>query len=146
MCYRKGTMVQLADGSLRRVEEMTTNDFLSSVEATPDLAVDESRVIRIQEKGANPGHAFITLEVGRKKKHFTVETPLEHPFFVYNRGWCSCSPDRTSNRYGLTVRKLKVGDSCMSLTKATAVSSSLIGGGGGSVASRIVNINNNLVK
>ena len=46
----------------------------------------------------------------------TVEATLEHPFFVFGQGWSSCSPDRTSTRYGLVCHRLIVGDVCISLT------------------------------
>jgi len=41
---------------------------------------------------------------------------LEHPFYVVERGWSSCSPDRTMSRYGLPCHRLTVGDRCISLT------------------------------
>lgn len=40
---------------------------------------------------------------------------MEHPFFVYGRGWASCRPERTLARYGLRVQRLQVGDVCVSL-------------------------------
>ena len=116
LCYKRGTMIELADGNLRRVEDMQTQDFLTCVESTPDLAVDVSQVVRIDDRGN--GNAYITLAVGKKKTNFLVETPLEHPFFVYHKGWSSCSPPLTLSRYGLQTRRLQVGDSCVSLTKS----------------------------
>ena len=53
---------------------------------------------------------FVVLQV-------TVEATLEHPFFVFGQGWSSCSPERTSQRYGLQCHKLSVGDVCISLTQ-----------------------------
>ena len=46
----------------------------------------------------------------------TVEADLEHPFFVFGRGWSSASPNRTLARYNLQCNELKVGDVCISLT------------------------------
>ena len=40
---------------------------------------------------------------------------MEHPFFVYDRGWCSFSPARTSQRYDLPCEQLNIGDRCVSL-------------------------------
>lgn len=42
---------------------------------------------------------------------------MEHPFFVYNQGWSSYSPERTRLRYGLTCHQLRVGNCCISLTQ-----------------------------
>ena len=52
----------------------------------------------------------------------TVEATVEHPFFVFGRGWSSCSPERTRMRYGLHCFKLVVGDICISLTQGQSSS------------------------
>lgn len=44
-----------------------------------------------------------------------LESTVDHPFFVYGRGWASCKPERTLVRYGLRVQRLQVGDLCVSL-------------------------------
>ncbi len=46
----------------------------------------------------------------------TVEADVEHPFFVFGKGWSSAAPEKTMNRYKLPCRQLKVGDECVSLT------------------------------
>lgn len=46
----------------------------------------------------------------------TVEAIVDHPFFVFNRGWSSCCPSKTLDRYGLPCHQLTVGDICISLT------------------------------
>lgn len=51
-----------------------------------------------------------------------MEATLEHPFFVYDRGWSSVSPERTLAYYKLRCSQLRVNDRCISLTfKAGAV-------------------------
>lgn len=55
----------------------------------------------------------------------TVEATLEHPFFVYSRGWASCSPQRTYEHYGLRCEQLAVGDVCVSLTNRLPLPSSV---------------------
>ena len=47
---------------------------------------------------------------------------MEHPFFVFGRGWSSCSPERTRQRYGLHCFRLVVGDICISLTQGQSSS------------------------
>lgn len=51
-----------------------------------------------------------------------IEVPTEHPFFVYHRGWSSWNPQRTYEKFGLKCRKLKIGDSCISLSKKPQLS------------------------
>ncbi|KAK2176034.1 hypothetical protein NP493_689g01009 [Ridgeia piscesae] len=46
---------------------------------------------------------------------------LEHPFFVFGRGWSSCSPQRTMQYYSLQCHQLQVGDICISLTHKDTV-------------------------
>lgn len=46
-----------------------------------------------------------------------IEVPTEHPFFDLNNGWSSWNPQRTYDKFGLICRKLKVGDTCISLIR-----------------------------
>lgn len=41
---------------------------------------------------------------------------MEYPFFVQDRGWSSCCPQKTTQLYGLTCRQLIEGDVCLALT------------------------------
>ena len=47
----------------------------------------------------------------------SVEAALEHPFFVFDRGWSSCTPAKTDLRFGLQCHQLNIGDRCISLTQ-----------------------------
>lgn len=49
-----------------------------------------------------------------------IEVPIEHPFFVFHRGWSSWNPQRTYDKFGLKCRKLKIGDTCISLIRRRA--------------------------
>ena len=46
-----------------------------------------------------------------------IEVPIEHPFFVFHRGWSSWNPQKTYDKFGLKCRKLKIGDTCISLIR-----------------------------
>lgn len=46
-----------------------------------------------------------------------IEVPIERPFFVYHRGWSSWNPQKTYDKFGLKCRKLKIGDTCISLIR-----------------------------
>lgn len=41
---------------------------------------------------------------------------MEYPFFVQDRGWSSCCPQRTTQLYSLPCRQLTEGDVCLALT------------------------------
>lgn len=45
---------------------------------------------------------------------------MEYPFFVQDRGWSSCCPQRTTQLYGLPCRQLTEGDVCLALTPTPA--------------------------
>ncbi|XP_067004337.2 ataxin-1 [Anabrus simplex] len=113
--FTKGSLIQLASGELRRVEDMRTEDFVSSAEKSPALRLDPSTVVRI-EQDETRGTATLTLSYGETRTQVEFESSLEHPFFVYGQGWASCSPERTLQCYGLKCHRLQVGDICISLT------------------------------
>ncbi|RWS28804.1 ataxin-1-like protein [Leptotrombidium deliense] len=124
-CFRKGSYISLADGTVKRVEEMSTQDFVNGASQTPDLKIDSSIVVEMREKIAGFSMS-ITFCVGKRKQKYTVEAPLEHPFYVYNQGWASCSPPKSLQRYGLNCKQLKVDDVCISLAKNISKGSSIL--------------------
>ncbi|XP_050399361.1 ataxin-1 isoform X2 [Patella vulgata] len=113
--FMRGSVIQLANNKLKRVEDLETSDFVQSAEISSDLKIDSSTVIRIDEH-VNRGTAILGFSVGEHKVKVTVEATLEHPFFVFGQGWSSCCPARTSQRYGLDCQKLTINDVCISLT------------------------------
>lgn len=117
--FIKGSIIQLANGDLKRVEDLQTNDFIHSAEISADLKIDSSTVVRTDEN-VDLGTTILSFLVGENKVQVTVEATLEHPFFVFGKGWSSCCPQRTIKRYGLDCHKLSVGDVCISLTHKEA--------------------------
>ncbi|XP_045450922.1 ataxin-1-like [Melitaea cinxia] len=110
--FCRGALIKLEDGTLRRVEEMRTEDFVMSAERTGDLALTQCTLLRLDERG---DRLALTLTYDRNRSQVELESTVEHPFFVYGRGWASCKPERTLARYGLRVQRLQVGDVCVSL-------------------------------
>ena len=45
--FMKGSVIQLADGKLRRVEDLCTDDFVKSADVSPDLCLDTSTVVNL---------------------------------------------------------------------------------------------------
>ncbi|XP_049874289.1 ataxin-1 isoform X2 [Pectinophora gossypiella] len=110
--FCRGALIRLEDGSLRRVEEMRTEDFVMSADRNGDLALTQCTLLRIEERG---DRLALTLTYDRNRSQVELESTVEHPFFVYGRGWASYKPERTMARYGLRVQRLQVGDVCVSL-------------------------------
>jgi hypothetical protein len=64
--FTKGSLIQLASGELRKIEDMRTEDFVSSAENSPELRLAESTVVRIEENPAT-GTATITLSYNQRR-------------------------------------------------------------------------------
>ncbi|XP_001950618.2 serine/threonine-protein kinase pakB isoform X2 [Acyrthosiphon pisum] len=150
--FTKGSLIRLANGNIKKVEDMRTEDFLNSVENSDLHRIDPSTVVRIEPvtDSAVKGNIKITLSYGdqrnqqigsdnkktnsvatiaaatSKSHQVEMESGAEHPYFVFGRGWASWSPAKTLAKYGLTCQRLQVGDVCVSLTKrSSAVASDL---------------------
>ncbi|XP_021343823.1 ataxin-1-like isoform X2 [Mizuhopecten yessoensis] len=113
--FMKGSIIQLANGELKRVEDLQTDDFGQSADISSDLKIDSSTVVRMEEK-CDRSTVVLGFVVGEHRVQVTVEATVEHPFFVFGQGWSSCDPDKTLERYGLECHRLSVGDICISLT------------------------------
>uniref|UniRef100_A0A1B6EKJ1 AXH domain-containing protein n=1 Tax=Cuerna arida TaxID=1464854 RepID=A0A1B6EKJ1_9HEMI len=121
--FNKGSLIQLASGELRKVEDMRTEDFVSSAEKSPALRLDPSTVVRIDNSTAAKGFNLLTLSYGENRNQVEFESALGHPYFVYGQGWASCDPEKTLSLYGLRCHQLQVGDICISLSPRTTSSS-----------------------
>lgn len=113
--FMRGSIIQLADGELKRVEDLKTEDFIQSAEVSGDLKIDSSTVERI-DCSHTPDVVIIQFSVGEHKAQVRVEVLVEYPFFVFGQGWSSCCPDKTTQLLELSCAKLAVGDVCISLT------------------------------
>lgn len=111
--FVKGARIQLGNGEIKAVEELTEEDFQNSTSLSSDLKLDSSLLVKIEIFEATK-KAFLCCLVGSEK--ITIEAPLEHPFFVYHKGWCSVDPQLSLQRYKLSCKHLAVGDRCASLT------------------------------
>ncbi|XP_025836433.1 pollen-specific leucine-rich repeat extensin-like protein 2 isoform X2 [Agrilus planipennis] len=113
--FVKGALIQLANGTLRRIEEMQTEDFVQSAEKSAELRLADSTVVKIEET-PSAGTVTIKLSYNQRRAQVEFESAAEHPFFVYGRGWASFAPERTLQVFGLKVHRLQVGDVLISLT------------------------------
>lgn len=51
--FTKGSLIELANGELRRVEDMRTEDFISSSSKNPDLQLADTTVVKILPQANN---------------------------------------------------------------------------------------------
>uniref|UniRef100_A0A1I8N925 AXH domain-containing protein n=1 Tax=Musca domestica TaxID=7370 RepID=A0A1I8N925_MUSDO len=116
--FKKGTYIELANGALRRVEDMRTEDFIQCADRSPQHQLAESTVVKISTSSQQPV-ATITFSYDRNRSKVDMEVSVDHPFFVYGQGWASCNPEMSMQVFGLKCQRLQVGDICISLTKRT---------------------------
>lgn len=64
--FMRGSIIQLADGELKRVEDLKTEDFIQSAEISNELKIDSSTVERI-DTGQSPNAVVIQFSVGELK-------------------------------------------------------------------------------
>lgn len=64
--FMKGSIIQLANGELKKVEDLKTEDFIQSAEISSDLKIDSSTVERIDDSHT-PGIAMIQFAVGEHR-------------------------------------------------------------------------------
>lgn len=64
--FTKGSIIQLADGELKRVEDLKTEDFIQSAEISNELKIDSSTVERI-DSSHTPNFAIIQFAVGEHR-------------------------------------------------------------------------------
>lgn len=70
--FTKGSLIRLANGNIKKVEDMRTEDFLNSVENSDLHRIDPSTVVRIEPVTDSPtvkGNIKITLSYGDQRNH-----------------------------------------------------------------------------
>ncbi|PAV91895.1 hypothetical protein WR25_21868 [Diploscapter pachys] len=112
--FMRGTMIKLANGKMKRVEQLSSDDFLSSAAISRNVIVNASIVCNIVQ-GTNL--VRIHFEVGESRYKTTLDVQKEYPFFVLGKGWSSGDPTMTYDRYGIEAQSLNVGDVCIVLTR-----------------------------
>lgn len=74
--FMRGSIIQLADGELKRVEDLKTEDFIQSAEVSGDLKIDSSTVERI-DCSQTPDVVVIQFSVGEHKAQVRTGLPPE---------------------------------------------------------------------
>ncbi|KAE8293673.1 Ataxin-1 Spinocerebellar ataxia type 1 protein [Larimichthys crocea] len=113
--FTKGSLIELASGRLKRVEELRTEDFLRSADTSPEFHLSTCTVLQISPSSAQ-GFSHLQVHLTDLNTQELLKVLVEYPFFVQDRGWSSCSPQKTSQLYGLSCRQLMEGDVCLALT------------------------------
>ncbi|KAK5894931.1 hypothetical protein CesoFtcFv8_011573 [Champsocephalus esox] len=113
--FTKGSLIELASGRLKQVEELRTEDFLRSADTSPEFHLSTCTVLLISPSSTQ-GFSHLQVHLTDRNTQELLKVLVEYPFFVQDRGWSSCCPQRTSQLYGLPCRQLMEGDVCLALT------------------------------
>ncbi|XP_027871418.1 genetic suppressor element 1 [Xiphophorus couchianus] len=113
--FTKGSLIELASGRLKRVEELRTEDFLRSADTSPEFHLSTCTVLVISPSSTQ-GFSHLQVHLTDRNSQELLQVLVEYPFFVQDLGWSSCSPQRTTQLYGLPCRQLSEGDVCLALT------------------------------
>ncbi|MED6286988.1 hypothetical protein CHARACLAT_011868 [Characodon lateralis] len=65
--FIKGSIIQLADGELKHVEDLKTEDFIQSADISSELKIDSSTVERIEGSHTSPNFAVVQFSVGEHR-------------------------------------------------------------------------------
>ncbi|XP_037304411.2 ataxin-1-like isoform X1 [Pungitius pungitius] len=115
-----GSLIELGDGRLRKVEHLQTEDFLLGSLACPDLRLSCCTVQSISPSASSSSISRLLILLHDQQSQELVDVYAEYPFFVREAGWSSCSPQKTARLCGLTCRQLSAGDVCLALTPVSA--------------------------
>ncbi|XP_018612051.2 uncharacterized protein LOC108936893 [Scleropages formosus] len=113
--FTKGSLIELSGGHLRRVEDLQTEDFLLCANTSPEFHLSFCTILSISPS-STPGFSNLQVLLADRNTQELLKVLVEYPFFVRDRGWSSCCPQRTAQLYGLHCRQLSEGDVCLALT------------------------------
>lgn len=103
--FIKGSIIQLANGELKRVEDLKTEDFIQSAEISSELKIDSSTVERIDASHASP-FAVVQFSVGEHRAQVssvrrarTVSEFVEYIFYNLQQPSRTCSVATTTAQH-----------------------------------------------
>ncbi|CAG7693771.1 unnamed protein product [Allacma fusca] len=118
--FHRGSLTQLPNGDLKRVEDLSVEDFFTAAEFLSDsISIINCTVISIH-LDTNNSLCKVILTMGSHNQQVIVETSAEQPFYVIGRGWSSSAPAKTEQRLQLRCTPLCVGDVCITLRRNVA--------------------------
>lgn len=112
--FMRGTQLHVANGDVKKVEDLSSDDFLKCAAESDDVIVNASIVREIR---INSGSVTIVFETGLERQRVPLKCQIEHPFFVLGKGWSSCNPRKSGENYGLDCQLLEIGNVCVVLTR-----------------------------
>lgn len=79
--FLAGSLIQLATGGVKKVEEMKTEDFICSADNNPELRLEESTVVKIDENRTT-GNINVTLSYNQRRMQVNIFSKFLCYFFA----------------------------------------------------------------
>lgn len=108
-CFAKGSKIQLADYSFKKIEDLTIGDSITCI----DLDTKQIKAARI-EKTEKVYHRDLVKY--KFKSGLEITATLDHPFRLENNIWGSLLPEKSKQYIGFNnCRKINIGDFFLSV-------------------------------
>ena len=108
--------VQSTPTNLKKVQDLSTEDFIKASNNSPDTYADLAKLVQIiVESETNSAKLIFTIQ--HVEANVTLVCDDDHPFYVFCSGWSSLSPLLTKVKYSLSCKTLTVGDFCLVLRR-----------------------------
>ncbi len=110
VCFLPGTMITLADGSKKAIEDVKVGEYvLSYNEASGELV--SSQVTKLDEKQKD---YYYIIEFSDKSQ---IEVTDNHPFYTLEKGWASINPKATyEENPSINAKQMNIGDNVKTST------------------------------
>jgi len=104
-CFVAGTLITLADGSVKKIENVQAGDIVSTFDLITG-AIIENTVNAVLSKTVSS-----TVEY-KLSNGETVRCTVDHPIYVQSKGWCSFDFTLSNQAYSLEqeVKQVELGD------------------------------------
>lgn len=107
LCFEGSTQVMTVDG-LKPIKDVRCGTIVSSYDLeNKSIYLD---IVTITAKSLHSICSIITFEDGS-----SIASTVDHPFYVFGKGWCAVNINGLEEMYGVTVKQLEEGDDCLSL-------------------------------
>jgi hypothetical protein len=114
-CFVAGTKINMADGTLKNIEDIQVGDQVKSVNTETMEVVVET----VEKTFANPPSgnlSKITFSNGQANTN-----TKNHPYWVVGKGWSCIDPEAYTTNKTISISLLEVGDQCLVLENGNLV-------------------------
>lgn len=116
--FHHDTLVNLDSGETKNIQQLTTNDFLTSAKQSQQYSSLLARIDYIGSIDQSTGKVELRFYIDDIEKTTSYYVLQEMPFFVQQYScWSSVSPEYTHRLCGLKCRQLECGDKIIAVTE-----------------------------